>query len=163
MTVHIRRFLPHEAGAYKAIRLEALALDRGMFGNSYETEAAFDDAHWGDRLRNPDVACFGLFDGEALIGLTSILRDAERRAEAYMTQSYIRKAYRGRGLSAMLYEARIGWAREVGIARLLIGHRERNAASAAAIRRYGFAFSHCVSRQWPDGATEDMIYYTLDL
>jgi RimJ/RimL family protein N-acetyltransferase len=163
MEYTIRQFLPHEAQLYKSIRLEALKLDPGMFGNSHATEAAYEDKVWQDRLNSTTTACFGLFRNDELIGLTSIVRNAEKPEEAYMTQSYIRKAYRGKGLSRLLYEARISWAREHGIRHLTIGHRASNLASQAANQRFGFSYSHRLSRLWPDGAEEDMVYYSLDL
>jgi GNAT superfamily N-acetyltransferase len=163
MEYTIRQFLPHEGEMYKSIRLEALQLSHGMFGNSHATEAAYNDSLWQDRLKSPTTACFGLFGNDELIGLTSIVCNAERPDEAYMTQSYIREEHRGLGLSKLLYEARIAWARAHGVKLLTIGHRESNLASKAAVQRFGFRHSHRETRQWPDGATEDMIYYSLDL
>jgi RimJ/RimL family protein N-acetyltransferase len=134
-----------------------------MFGNSHATEAAYEDNVWEDRLASSTTACFGLFRHDELIGLTGIVCNPENPAEAYMTQSYIRKEFRGLGLSRLLYEARLAWAGQHGIRRLTVGHRESNLASRAANQHYGFRYSHRLSRLWPDGATEDMIYYSLDL
>jgi GNAT superfamily N-acetyltransferase len=163
MSFSIHRFVPEEMAAYRAIRLEALEEEPGMFGNSYATEAAYEDQVWRARLENPFVACFGLYRLKHLIGLTSIVSDEDKPEEAYMTQSYIRKPFRGRGLSRMLYDARFEWARERGIKRLIIGHRESNIISKAANQRYGFKYSHRIARLWPDGGKEDMLYYTLEL
>jgi RimJ/RimL family protein N-acetyltransferase len=162
MSFSIRRFLPEDVSAYRAIRLEALQMEPGMFGNSHATESSYEDRVWQARLENPLVACFGLYHAKTLIGLTSIVSDEEKPGEAYMTQSYIRKAYRGRGLSRMLYEARFAWAKEQGIQRFIIGHRESNLVSKAANQRYGFKYTHRVARVWPDGAAEDMLYYMLE-
>ncbi|RYG44765.1 MAG: GNAT family N-acetyltransferase [Chitinophagaceae bacterium] len=164
MKYTIRQFTSADLEAYKSMRLEALQLACGMFGNSYETEADFPEAQWLARIDNPLGGCFGLYYGEELIGITGIVvSDPDTPDAAYMTQSYIRAAYRGKGLSAILYDARLQWAREHGIKRLKIGHRKSNAASKAANQRYGFTYTHSEPRQWPDGRDEDMLYYELIL
>lgn len=160
----IRPFLAHEADAYKAIRLEALRTEPGMFGNAYAVEAAYPDEHWHDRVSKPTAAVFGLYHGEELVGLTGIIVDPQKAPdEAYLTQSYIRAPHRQQGLSRMFYDARIAWARERGVKRLIIGHRDTNLASKASILRYGFRYTHSEERLWPDGERAPMLYYVLDL
>jgi len=160
-TYSIRRFSAGDMDAYRPMRLEALQKECGMFGNSYEQEAAFTDAQWLERLTNTNKACFGLYSGNELIGITGITSDGYAPGLAYMTQSYIRKQYRGRGLSGLLYEARLQWAKEHNIKQLIIGHRKNNLASKHANQRYGFVYTHSEPRTWPDNATEDMLYYKL--
>ncbi len=163
MQFTIRRFRPDEPESYKTIRLEALTRDPGCFGNSYELEAGFPDAHWQRVLADPLNACFGLYAGDVLIGLTSIFCRADTPGEGYLTQSYIRRPYRGRGLASRLYETRIAWARDAGLTCLVVGHRAGNLVSKAANQRHGFQYSHREPRRWPDGVEEDMIYYKLYL
>lgn len=148
---------------YKAIRLEALQLEPGFFGNSYAIEVAMTDAEWLERITDPGMARFGLYCNDELAGLTAIIQDKEKKEEAYMTQSYIRMAHRNKGLSRLLYDARLAWAKEQGIKRLTIGHKENNLASKAANQRYGFRYTHRETRTWPDGSTADMLYYVLEL
>jgi RimJ/RimL family protein N-acetyltransferase len=160
----IRQFMPEDVEQYKSMRLEALQQDRGMFCNSYEYEASFPQEQWTARLSNPDRACFGLYCGNELIGITGIVvADKEKPDEAHMTQSYIRKEYRGKGLSILLYEARLAWAKAHQIKCLKIGHRASNLASRAANQHYGFTHTHSEPNTWPDGKTEDMFYYELIL
>src|SRR4051812_41300946 len=107
----IRQFTTNDLEAYKSMRLEALQLERGMFGNSYELEASFPDEQWLARINNPVGACFGLYYGDELMGITGIVvTEPDKPEEAYMTQSYIRKVYRGKGLSKILYDIRLEWA-----------------------------------------------------
>ncbi len=160
----IRQFHAEDVEIYKAMRLEALQLEAGKFGNSYAFEAAFPDEQWRTRVNNPLGACFGLYYGDELIGITGIvIVDPEKPQEAYMTQSYIRAPFRGKGLSGMLYSARFGWARNHNITTLHIGHRRSNILSKAANQRYGFEYTHAEMRTWPDGAEEEMLYYTLNI
>lgn len=160
----IRQLIAADMETYKAIRLEALQKEPGNFGNSYNTEAAYPEETWVRRLTNPAGACFGLYYENTLIGITAIVvTDNNKPQEAYMTQSYIRKEHRGKGLSQLLYNARIGWANQHNIKRLIIGHRETNIASKRANQHFGFVYSHSEPRTWPDGVIENMFYYCLDL
>jgi RimJ/RimL family protein N-acetyltransferase len=158
----LRHFQSEDATQYKAIRLEALQLEAGMFSNSYATEAAYPDAHWADRLSNPNGAFWGLYDGDELIGLTGIGVQKDMPDTGYMGQSYIRKEHRGKRLSRLLYEARIAWAREHGLKRLTIGHRTINTASKTALHHFGFVYTHSETRIWPpDNQPDDILYYEL--
>lgn len=159
----IRRFTIAEVDAYKRIRLEALEKEPGMFGNSHAMEAALPQEDWNGRITQQGNARFGLYCNDELVGLTGIIKDAAKPIEAYMTQSYIHQDHRGKGLSAMLYDARIAWAKENGVKVLTIGHRKSNLASKAANQKYGFVYSHSETRNWPDGATEEMLHYVLEI
>lgn len=159
----IRQLLHNDVAAYKAMRLEALQTEPGMFGNSYAMEAAYPGEHWEHRCTNPGCAIWGLYANDELIGITGIIQNAENPAEGYMTQSYIRRAHRGKHLSRLLYGARIAWAKEHGISRLVISHKASNISSKAANQRFGFTYTHSENRTWPDGTTEDNLYYELIL
>ena len=63
----------------------------------------------------------------------------------------------------MLYEPRIAWAKEKGYKKLIISHRKSNSASKAANQKFGFVYTHSESKTWPDGITEDNVYYELPL
>ncbi|HTH81295.1 MAG TPA: GNAT family N-acetyltransferase [Mucilaginibacter sp.] len=159
----IRGFLPEEVKQYKTIRLESLQLEAAVFGSNYAREAAFTAEQWLMRIAQPNSDCFGLYcDGE-LIGLTGIVIDKADPTLGHMTQSYIREAYRGRGLSRLLYDTRLAWAKQHQLQTLRIGHRESNTVSKAANQRYGFKFSYREPCTWPDGTDEDILYYDLQL
>ena len=156
---HIHPFLPHELELYKGIRLEALRLDAGMYGSTYARESSFTADEWLARMASKNSQCFGLFCSDELIGLTGIVIDKADATMAHMVQSYIRKSYRGRGLSRLLYDARLAWAIEHGLKTLRIGHRESNIASKAANQRNGFIYKFSERANWPDGGEEDILYY----
>jgi GNAT superfamily N-acetyltransferase len=160
---NIRQFTLEEYLNYKAMRLEALKNEPGMFGNSYVFESEFTDIQWKERVANPSGACFGLYSYKELIGITSIIIDKEKAHEAYMTQSYIQKTYRRIGLSRMLYQARLEWAKKRNLKRLIIAHKRSNVASKNANQHFGFKYTHQEVRNWLDASIEPMIYYELKL
>ena len=157
---NIRQLGENEASLYKAIRLEAIQKEPAMFRCSTPAEADLTDAQWQDRIKHPR-AVFGLFENDNLIGMTSILLLNDK--EGYLGQSYIRKEYRGLGLSALLYKIRTAWASNLQLKQLKVSHRERNTISKAAILRSGFKYSYRESVNWLDGTTEDVLYYVLDV
>jgi RimJ/RimL family protein N-acetyltransferase len=78
--------------------------------------------------------------------------------------SYIVPAYRGRGLSRLLYAAALDWTRRHRqFRRIIVAMRASNAASRHACERHGFAPVRTATRKWPDGTNEDEIIYELRL
>lgn len=109
-----------------------------------------------------DKCAFGLFDHEKLIGITAVISITEDKAECIM--SFIEPDYRGRGLSALLYEARIEWALKKKHLKILVsGHREGNTASQKALLKHGFTYARTNDETWPDGQKAPGYEYELDL
>jgi len=107
-----------------------------------------------------------LFDEKKLIGITATFtwRGDKTGATALLAMSYIDPGYRGRGLSRMLYEARLNWiAAQPQFRKVIVGHRASNEASRRANQRFGFVKIDRAARTWPDGAVEDEITYELVL
>jgi RimJ/RimL family protein N-acetyltransferase len=148
---------------FRNIRLEALKTEPGVYAASYDEMKDMEDDFWIDRLADSNWAYFGLYDGDKLVGLSGIMRNVDDRDEAELIASYIRKEYRGKGLSKLFYAARIEWARAKGIKKLIISHRESNTASRQANQNFGFRFTHSVPRLWHDGLWEENVYYELIL
>lgn len=160
---YIRSLNAADAMQYKRMRLEALTEEQAMFASSYEREAAFEDSTWIHRLGNPDCGYFGLYYNNELIGITCVMRDKKKPELAHMMQSYIRKVYRGKKLSRILYNARIAWAKGHSIKRLAIAFRTCNESSKAAASAYGFKFTHCEPRDWLDGGIDEVLCYEMEL
>jgi RimJ/RimL family protein N-acetyltransferase len=151
---------------FRDIRLFALRTERGVFSSSYEREVEFAPEEWQKRLVDPGQRAFGLFDDAVLIGITGVVTAREDRtaSTALLVMSYIRPEHRGQGLSALFYEARLDWIKaQPQFSRVLVSHRESNEASRRANQRYGFAVVHRVPRSWPDGTTEDEVFYELPI
>lgn len=148
---------------FRAIRLEALAESPQFFGSSYAQENQFTEQQWQERVyQHNRTAHFGLFRGENIIGLTGIVLDRDDPAgrTALLIASYIQPAYRRRGLSDLLYQARIDWAKKhPSIDKIVVSHRSDNVASQHANQRHGFVYTHTTARGWHDGKTADEIYY----
>ncbi len=159
-TYKIRQLRDDEALLYKAMRLEAIQTEPSMFRSSIPAETDLTDAEWQERVKYPR-GVFVLLDNDAPIGMTSILRLNDD--EAYLGQSYIKKEYRGKGLSAFLYKIRMEWASKLPLKRLTVSHRENNVISKAANQRLGFVYTHKETLNWLDGTTEDVLYYALEL
>jgi RimJ/RimL family protein N-acetyltransferase len=159
----LRQFVPADWQHYKAIRLEALEKEPGVFCASYAEQSAFPDEHWQQRLSDDRFAYFGLYCEDELIGMSGIACIAGNDEEAELIASYIKQAHRGIGLSGLFYQARIDWAYSRRLKRLFVSHRASNIASKRANQNFGFLFTHSVPRVWPDGAWENNLYYELIL
>jgi len=156
----IRQLDESEAQLYKSMRLEAIQAEPAMFRVSTPAEAALTDVDWSNRLKYPR-GVFVLFKNDQPIGMTSILVTNEM--EGYLGQSYIKKEYRGLGLSGLLYKIRMAWAAKLQLERLTTSHRESNTISKAANQRSGFKYTHRQAIDWLDGTSEDVLYYMLKL
>ena len=129
----VRKLENEDWKAYKALRLEALRLHADKYGSSYEENVGRSDAEWQDDLCGASQAFFGLFDGDEMVGSGGIFMKGEASKCGILIGGYIRKEYRGKGYSRLIYEARIEWARDSGLFdRLPIGHRKGNEASRTA-------------------------------
>jgi RimJ/RimL family protein N-acetyltransferase len=158
----VRAFGPDEWARLREIRLRALAADPGVFSSTYERESAYGEEIWRERLAGGGV--FAVVDGAEVVGMTGIYVTREDPAAAGLWGSWLDPRWRGRGLSAAMYEARLAWARaRPELERVLVSHRASNEASARANRRHGFVFTHRAPRSWPDGAEEDEVCYELRL
>lgn len=164
MSLEIRELGPEDWRLFRDFRLEALRAAPGVFSTSFDEARARADATWAATLSDPDNAVFGVFDVDRMIALTSVFtsRDDPERRTALLAMSFIDPAYRGRGLSGMLYDARLDWVRRrPGFRRVVVSHRRSNTASMRANQRYGFRLIDESPRVWPDGETEDELIYEL--
>jgi RimJ/RimL family protein N-acetyltransferase len=158
---YIRQLGIRDKEVYKNIRLEALQTEPAVFCSTYKREAAFREEEWLTRLNGSNSAAFGLYYDNSLIGITGVV--ISRPGEGTFVASYIRKEHRGRGLSAMLYQARLDWAQVRNLEHIIVSHRKSNLASRAANQRFGFRYTHEEMMTWPDGIEEANVYYCLDL
>jgi RimJ/RimL family protein N-acetyltransferase len=78
--------------------------------------------------------------------------------------SYLKPEYRGRRLSNTLNDMRLNWAVASGRFKRIVGsHRGSNQISSKVLDRMKFARGSRATRIWPDGATDDEIFYQFDI
>jgi RimJ/RimL family protein N-acetyltransferase len=149
------------------IRLEALKNHPDVYASTFVRESEFSEAEWQDWLSQNGKCVFGLYDDGVLIGITGVWthQNDPSGATAVFGASYIRPDYRRRGLSGLLYGARLEWAlRNQAWRKVVVAHREGNEASRRANQKSGFKLTHKdVNAQWPDGTFADQCWYQLDL
>jgi L-amino acid N-acyltransferase YncA len=170
MTMTIRALGGDEWQQFRDLRLAALKAVPGVYGTRYEDALSRTEAVWRSTVRGPSNQSFGLFDdqvdGQALVGITSVFtwdEDPTGRT-AILASSFIMDAYRGRHLSRMLYDVRIAWIRAHGqFTRIVVGHRASNEPSKRANQHYGFVQFRRAPHVWPDGTTEDEIFYEMKI
>ena len=120
-SARIRRLAPADAGAYRELRLAALANHPQAFGSSHEDEVRFDDDRWYQRLSGgADLATFGAAVDGQLVGTATCVRESHRkeRHRACLVGMYVTPAARGRGIGAQLVTAVISHARDHGVDQL---------------------------------------------
>ena len=152
--------------ALKDLRLHALRTEPGVFFSSHEREVGASDEVWENLAAGEGVQIFGAFDGTQLVGITGVFphRHDPTGATAALGMTYLRPEYRGRGLSALFYEARLNWIRtQPRFTRVAVSHRRSNEASRRAIHRARFIATGAEPHTWPDGVIEDEVKYELQL
>jgi RimJ/RimL family protein N-acetyltransferase len=166
VSVSIRQLNENDWREFSQVRLKALKTDPLVFGSNYEKESQFTEADWRSRLQAKDSAVFMLFENETPIGITgvSVFRDDPTNRTAMFWGSWLEPDFRGKGLSEMIYRARIDWAqRHPTVERIIVAHRASNLASKYANQKHGFVFTRTHEIVWSDGATEDEVCYELKL
>ena len=167
MSYSIQKLEGSDWETLKTIRLRALQSDPAVFGSNYDKEARKTPAEWQEWVSRDDMAVFVLYspDGDP-VGMTGILvdRNDSTGTSANLWGSWIAPEARGKGLSAKLYKARIDWAkRHSTIEKITVSHRATNEFSKRANQKHGFRFSHSKEKTWPDGTSEDEVFYLLTL
>lgn len=164
--VSIRALEPSEWEAFRDFRLASLKAAPSVFYTTYEAAVSWSPEEWQAEAQGPDHQAFGLFDGKHLIGITAVFtyRGDPTAQTALLAMSFILPTYRGRGLSRMFYDARLAWIRaHPKFRRVLVSHRKSNEVSRRANQRYAFIQTGIGPRAWPDGETEDEIFYELEI
>ena len=166
MKISIRQINENDWQDFRELRLKALRSDPKVFGSNYEREKNKSKLDWKEWVGEKHQAIFFLYDGEKLIGMTGVFipQDTVEKSTAYLWGSWLEQGYRRKGLSELMYKARIDWAKgNPSIRRIVVSHRESNSASKFANQKHGFVESHRSQKDWVDGSTEDEVFYALTL
>lgn len=102
-----------------------------------------DVAQWNRRPAFNSKGCFLLFDGDRLIGFTTVIYDPERAAQtgeavARIFEMGILPEYRRRGLGFLLLQRAVAYARERGFKALDLVTDAENEASMQLYEKMGF-------------------------
>jgi ribosomal protein S18 acetylase RimI-like enzyme len=110
-TMHIRRLLPADAGAFQTLRLAGLRQSPSAFGSSYEEERDTTLETIAGRLG--ERMLFGAFDGAVLAGIVAVGRESaavgresavKLRHKAFIRAMVVADAWRGKGVGKLLLE-----------------------------------------------------------
>ncbi len=167
-TLDLRELTADDWAALRDLRLHALRSELGLFFKHPDEEAERTDEEWRALARGDDThQLFGLFEGERLVGMTGIFTDRDLDPSgrtAGFGMSYILPEFRGRGLAARFYEARLAWVRaRPRFERVTVGHRRSNDASRRSIEKFGFRYVESIPHHWPDDTDDDDVCYELHL
>jgi RimJ/RimL family protein N-acetyltransferase len=166
MSITIKQLTEQQWLEFSRIRLQALLTDPQVFGSNYEKESQMTEADWRSRLQAKDNAIFLISDDETPIGMTcvSVDRNDPTGKTALLWGSWLAPRFRKKGLSELMYRTRIEWAkRQPTVEKIIVSHRASNLASEHANQKHGFVATHKLEKVWTDGATEDEIFYKLEI
>ena len=109
--ITVRRLLPTEAEAFRAIRLEALATCPDAYATTLAKQSADPLAHFTEILRDSPV--FGAFLEDGIVGMAGLYREAgeRKRHRGVLWGMYVRPATQGLGLGRALLRAVLDHAR----------------------------------------------------
>jgi ribosomal protein S18 acetylase RimI-like enzyme len=139
----VRRLLPPDAPAYRALMLDAYRDHPDAFTSSYEERAAQPADWWAWRLAPGDGApqrVFGAFDGDVLAGAAGWQR-GDRVKVAHRGELFgmaVLPQARGRGAGRALVEAVLADAREAGLATMTLTVTDGNGPAERLYARCGF-------------------------
>lgn len=156
--------LPEQWSVLKDVRLAALSADPQAFGSTHAKELALSDAQWQERLENLENAVFVVMhegQPQGMLGLAC--KEPESRA-VVLWGLWVAPQWRGQGLSLMLQQAGLDWARCHGVQSIHMSHRYNNAASRKFATCNGYRLT--LEQQgyvWPDGQEEVRCHYELNI
>jgi RimJ/RimL family protein N-acetyltransferase len=139
--MQIRRLLPGDAPAYRALRLRALRECPRAFTSSYEDDEKLPLEASQQRLASEHQRFWGAFeeDGE-LCGIVGLEREtrSKNRHKATVVGMYVAKERSGRGIGAGLMRALIDDARSTGLELLVLTVTEGEGRAGQLYERCGF-------------------------
>jgi RimJ/RimL family protein N-acetyltransferase len=139
--ITVRQATVEDAGALRALRLEALQNRPIAFASDYEEESQYPLSRTEERLKDKSMnATFISTVGSGLIGMTGVSQYNHRNVKhnGIIWGVYVQPAWRGKNISGMMIEACVNWARERSIKFIKLGVESRNASAINSYLRAGF-------------------------
>ncbi len=102
MQLTYRQLTPHDAAAFKTLRLESLQRYPNNYTSTYETEAGYDDAWFAEHIANHEL--YGAWDGDILVATARLTKDTHPRSDhkAVLSAVYVTQSYQRRGIARTL-------------------------------------------------------------
>lgn len=137
--MNIRRLQPSDAAIYRSLRLRALREHPEAFTSSFEEDSQEPVASSQKRLEGK-VKMWGAFDGDALVGLVGLDREAraKNRHKATVVGMYVAPEAGRRGIGKALLDALLDEARADGIELLVLTVTAGNDGARDLYVRSGF-------------------------
>jgi len=162
----MRPLTPADTLSFKTLRLAALQAAPTGAASSYEEEKDRSDDEFGKRLeRTTDKTVFGAFDGERLVGIVGIRREAMRKFQhkGFIWGVYVDPDFRGQGVSRKLLTEAIAFTRQIpGMTQINLIVVASNVAAVALYRSLGFReFGRESNSMMADGVLYDEFHMAL--
>ncbi len=139
--LEVRFLASADAGAYSAIRLEALELEPDAFSSSAEEHRRLSAEEIGRRLASEDNFVAGAFLGGRLIGTAGFYREKgpKTRHLGFVWGVYVNREARGRGIGRAMMEALLDRATKIaGLEQIRMSVTTTQEAAARLYRSLGF-------------------------
>ena len=164
--VQIRAAIPTDWLCVRELCLESCC-EPPFYLTGNESWPEYGQEDWVDYSVGDEHAMFLLFDAAISppypIGKARISTANGDSTTAVADGIYIRPAYRGLGLSKLLWEERIRWARSCECRRITTVHRLSNDRSMRSILNQGFVETERIPAESIQGAIEPELVYELSL
>ncbi|GHG91125.1 GNAT family N-acetyltransferase [Comamonas sp. JC664] len=138
----VRRLVPEDVEAFRALRLRGLLESPEAFGASHAEDAALPlDAMRGWLEPGPSQVVLGAFEGAQLVGMLGLKRESRAKLahKAVVWGMFVPQEFRSRGVGRRLVSALVEEARKMaGLECVLLVVSVGNAAAHALYRSAGF-------------------------
>ena len=136
----IRRLVPADASAYRALRLRALWEFPQAFTSSHAEDEKLPLEATERRLDSPHRRFWGAFDGDELVGMVGLDRETrpKNQHKAIVVGMYVAHERMGRGTGRALLEALIADARDWGLELLVLTVTHAESSARRLYERCGF-------------------------
>lgn len=133
----IRRGVPEDWAASKALRLRALADSPAAFSSTLDRELEFDDDVWRTRLERA-ATFFAVDPADDFVGTVTGIADPHEPGGRDVVAMWVAPEWRGRGVGGALLDAVVEWARAEGAASIALWVADGNDAARRLYERGGF-------------------------
>lgn len=140
----------------REIRLRALSADPAAFGQSWDTESAYDESRWIDRVES--VAWFLALDDGSPVGVVASRHESDApESERELQAMWVQSDFRRRGLAQELAEAVFEWARGDGASSVALYIHPGNQSAITLYEGLGFSDTGSRWKVDEDDPTSDWI------